>query len=187
MRRASHCWERLFRRPAQILLRPAPRCWRLELEILESRICFSGDTLATAMPLSFAASPVAQVSDTLTTANQVDLYAVTLHQGDQLTAAINAQQQGSPLQAALRLFDSSGTELRATASSKGHLADFAVGVLEPEVPPRLRAVGSRRWRMACSRTVTSIVWACAGANGLRPQQPVGPSPRSIIPWPVFPH
>ena len=96
------------------------RSFRPRLEWLENRLAPAvHDTLNTALQISFAASPVAQVSDTLTTANQVDLYAVTLHQGDQLTAAINAQQQGSSLQAALRLFDSSGTELPATASSNG--------------------------------------------------------------------
>ena len=102
-----------------------PRPWagqvrRPYTERLEDRLAPAAhDTLATALPLSFVASPVAQVSGTLSTANQVDLYSVTLHQGDQLTAAINAQQQGSPLNAALRLFDSSGAELPATDSSNG--------------------------------------------------------------------
>ncbi len=83
--------------------------FRPRLERLEERLPPAQDTLATAFPLSFAASPVAQVSGTLTSTNQVDLYkAVNLSAGDQLTASINAQQQGSSLEAALRLFDSSG-------------------------------------------------------------------------------
>ncbi len=89
------------------------------LERLEERLAPAHDTLGTALPLSFAAGPVAQASDTLSTANQVNLYAVTLHQGDLFTAALNAQQQGSSLQAALRLFDSTGAALPAVVSSTG--------------------------------------------------------------------
>jgi hypothetical protein len=95
--------------------------YRPQLERLEGRLAPAAhDTLSTALPLSFAVSPVAQASEVLSTANQVDIYAVALHQGDQLTAAIDAQQQGSPLQAALRLFDSSGAELPATDSSSNY-------------------------------------------------------------------
>ncbi len=107
----------LFGRPTFRSVRM--RRFRPALERLEERLPPAHDTLNTAVALSFAAGPVAQVSGTLNTANQVDLYAVTLHQGDQLTAAINAQQQGSSLQAALRLFDSNGVALSATTSSGG--------------------------------------------------------------------
>jgi len=112
-------WQRLLTR---MLWRRQDRCvrsWHLrpQLERLEERLPPAHDTLNTALPLSFAASPVAHTSDTLNTANQVDLYAVTLSQGDQFTAGVNAQQQGSSLEADLLLFDCSGAELPATDTS----------------------------------------------------------------------
>ncbi len=118
----KQCWQRFWiatggQRRKGRYVRARYRLPRLER--LEDRITPSQDTLATALPLSFAVSPVAQVSGTLTTANQVNLCSVQLSAGDQLTASIDAQRQGSSLQAALRLFDSSGVALSATASSTG--------------------------------------------------------------------
>jgi hypothetical protein len=98
------------------------RSWRRwpVLERLEARLPPAAhDVLGTALPLSFAAGPVAHTSGKLTSPNEVDLYSVVLHQGDQLIASINAQQQGSLLHAALRLFSSDGAELPATLSSTG--------------------------------------------------------------------
>src|ERR1700722_8655933 len=79
------------------------------LERLEPRLAPSHDTLADAVGLSFAVGPVADVSGKLATANQVDLYAIRLQAGDQLTADVSAQGPGEPLAAAVRLFDPNGS------------------------------------------------------------------------------
>jgi len=96
------------------------RLYRLpRLERLENRIAPSYDPLLTALPLSFAGGPVVHASGTLTMSSQVDLYSVTLNAGDQLTVDVNAQRQGSSLEAALRLFDANGVSLPATDTSNG--------------------------------------------------------------------
>ena len=89
------------------------RC-RLGVERLEKRIVFAGDTLATATVLPFiawqpAGVQTAQASGFLATTNEVDLYKVSLHAGDQLALSVSAQTAGSGLQSLLRVFDVSGT------------------------------------------------------------------------------
>jgi FG-GAP-like repeat/Bacterial pre-peptidase C-terminal domain len=117
-------------RPSRPFRSVRARYFRPALERLEDRLSPAvHDTLGTAIGVSFNASPHALVSGTLAGANDVVLYAVTLTQGDLLTAAINAQQQGSPLQATLRLFDGSGAALSPTANSNGGDPGFTFSVL----------------------------------------------------------
>src|SRR5205807_1111592 len=69
------CMQLMIQQPRQRSVRC--RFFWPKLEWLEHRLPPAAhDTLSSALPLSFAASPVAQVSDTLTTANQVKLYRV---------------------------------------------------------------------------------------------------------------
>ena len=66
-----------------------------QLERLERRLPPAAhDVLSLAVPLSFAGGPVAKVSDTLTTPDQVNLYSVALDQGAKLIAAISGPAAG---------------------------------------------------------------------------------------------
>jgi hypothetical protein len=51
-----------------------------------------------------------QVSGTLANPNQVDLYAVKLHAGDEIVAEVSAPSSGSP-QGCSRIFNNSGKQL----------------------------------------------------------------------------
>jgi hypothetical protein len=111
------------------------------LERLEDRVA------PAAIPLSFDSGPVVHTSGKLTTPNQVDLYAVRLNTDDQFTADVNAQRQGSPLHAALQLFDGNGVPLTTTDTSIGgdpHLTfsvpvsgTYYVGVSSTDTPTGL--------------------------------------------------
>ena len=86
---------------------------RLGVERLENRIVFAGDTLGNATALSFLTWPGATVqtahaSGFLAAANEVDLYKVSLHPGDRVTASVSAQASGGALQSLLRVFDANG-------------------------------------------------------------------------------
>jgi hypothetical protein len=92
------------------------RCARRPcLERLEDRTLLSGNTIATATPLSFTSFNTAQVSGFLANPSQVDLYAVNLNAsialGDQIQASIAAQGAGSGLQSVLRVFDAAGNQV----------------------------------------------------------------------------
>jgi hypothetical protein len=83
------------------------------LEWLESRILFAGDTLGSATALSFLTWPgatvqTAQASGFLATPSEVDLYKVSLHPGDRVTASVSSQASGGALQSLLRVFDAKG-------------------------------------------------------------------------------
>ncbi len=82
---------------------------RPSLEGLEDRTLLSTDTLATATVLQFTPSQNAQSSSFLSTPNEVELFEVQLKAGDQLQAAVSAQNAGSGLQSALRVFNASGS------------------------------------------------------------------------------
>jgi hypothetical protein len=85
---------------------------RLTLEWLESRILLSGDTLATAVPLTFTAFETAHAAGFLAGPDAVALYRVHLDQaGDRIQAAITAQTTGSALESVLRVFDTQGRQL----------------------------------------------------------------------------
>src|SRR5262249_405873 len=120
--RVAGWWQRLlglFRRPPSGRKR-LRRLYHLpRLEWLEERGTPHHDTLTPAPPLSFAAPPVARGAGLLNSANPGALFAVTLNAGDQVTADVNAQRQGSLLDAALRLFDGNGVELASNDNSNG--------------------------------------------------------------------
>jgi len=93
---------------------PALRCvyTRPGLECLEARLAPAAhDTLATALPLKFDDKLQAQVSASLASPIQVDLYAVQVQAGDEVTARVNAYSPGNPLDSGLRIFDGSGRQL----------------------------------------------------------------------------
>ena len=58
----------------------------------------------------------ASQSGFLASANEVDLYQVSLHANDLLNVAVNAQTAGSGLQSILRVFDSRATRSPWTIS-----------------------------------------------------------------------
>ena len=97
----------IFRRPT---LNPSRSSARLELEELERRICFAGDTISTATPLAFAFQ-TAHVGNYLAHPGEVDLYRVHLGALDQINASINAQTAGSGLVSLLRVFDDAGKQI----------------------------------------------------------------------------
>ena len=130
-----------WKRPRRQRGRRSGRC-RLGVERLENRIVFAGDTLATATALSFLGSEsamvqTAQASGFLTTANEVDLYKVSLHAGNQVAVSVSAQTAGSGLQSLLRIFDASGTQVALDDQEGGNprltfqaaaAGDYYVGV-----------------------------------------------------------
>lgn len=65
------------------------------------------DTISSAISLPFTPANNAQVAGDLTSANQVDLYAIQVSQTSQVS--INLQTSTSGLQSTLRVFNSSGT------------------------------------------------------------------------------
>ncbi len=85
---------------------------RPRLEVLEDRLTPSGlDTLSQAQSVPFdPASQTALVSGSLADPNQVDLYAVQLDRGDEVTAQVNKDALNPP-DTGLRVFDSSGQQL----------------------------------------------------------------------------
>ena len=110
----------------------------LTLEWLETRILLSGDTLATAVPLTFTAFETAHAAGFLAGPDAVALYRVHLDQaGDRIQAAVTAQTTGSCLDSLLRVFDASGRQLALDDQEGGdsHLTfqaaqpgDYFVGV-----------------------------------------------------------
>jgi hypothetical protein len=81
----------------------------------------AGHTLATAPVLSFnnASPSTATASGFLSSSTDVDIYAVILSAGDQLTASVATAAIGSALQSYLRVFDSTGQELFANGDGNG--------------------------------------------------------------------
>jgi len=90
----------------------------LWLEQLENRILLSGSPLSAAVPLTFGALQTAQVAGRIAAPESFDLYRISLHPGDVVSAAVSAQVTGSGLESALRVFDSSGHPL-ATDDQEG--------------------------------------------------------------------
>ncbi|HKI37278.1 MAG TPA: VCBS repeat-containing protein [Gemmataceae bacterium] len=112
--RLRSCCRRLLAARARVAVSRRSRPW---LERLEHRLAPAAhDMLATAIPLVFDSQLQAQGSGTLATSNQVDLYAVQLNAGDEVTADVTAQNLGSP-QSELRLFNSSGQQLAFAANT----------------------------------------------------------------------
>ena len=104
-------WRKKFCRQRSKLLSSYPEPTRLELEVLERRICFSNGTLLTAPSLTFHANHTAQAANFLAKPNEVDLYRVALGAGDRISAAVSAQASGSGLVSLLRVFNAEGTPL----------------------------------------------------------------------------
>ncbi|MFO0930427.1 MAG: FG-GAP-like repeat-containing protein [Gemmataceae bacterium] len=77
------------------------------------------DTFFSALPVSFDASGHTAIASTLADDNAVEVYAVPLQAGDRLTATVLAQQQGSPLNAVLRLFNADDLILFTNDDSVG--------------------------------------------------------------------
>jgi hypothetical protein len=110
----------------------------LTLEWLETRILLSGDTLATAVPLTFTAFETAHAAGFLAQPNAVALYRLHLDQaGDRIQAAVTGQTTGSGLDSLLRVFDAQGRPLALDDQEGGdpHLTfqaarpgDYFVGV-----------------------------------------------------------
>ncbi len=114
-------WQQLLTRVRWRRQGRCVRSWqrRLQLEQLERRLPPAvHDTLATAIHVSFHGGQSALFSGDLTNANQVDLYAVTLAAGQQVTANVSAQRLGSPLNAALRIFNAVGRQLTLDADGR---------------------------------------------------------------------
>src|SRR5271156_5444672 len=96
-------WQQLLTRMRWRRQGRCVRSWQRlpQLEQLEDRLPPAAhDTLATAIPVSIHGSQPALFSEDITSANDVDLYAVTLQAGQQVTANVSAQRLGSPLNAA---------------------------------------------------------------------------------------
>ena len=96
----------------------ARRFARPHLEWLERRLAPAHDTLATAIVPVFDAALLAHDTQTLSTVNSVDLYAVTLQAGEAVVAETLAPQPG-PLSPALRIFDGTGKALTPLDSQAG--------------------------------------------------------------------
>jgi hypothetical protein len=109
MKRFNPLWQPLLR-----LVRPRPLrsvrsirgfpFRRVHLERLENRTLLAGQVA----PLSFTAFQTAHHAGHLATANDFDLYTLSLQAGDRITATVSAQSAGSGLQSVLRIFDSTG-------------------------------------------------------------------------------
>ncbi len=78
---------------------------------LEQRALLAASPLEEAVPLHFGAFDDAQASHDLSIPVQFDLYSVALQPGEQISAAVDAQQAGSALASLLRVFDANGTAL----------------------------------------------------------------------------
>jgi hypothetical protein len=79
----------------------------------------TNQTLGTALGLTFH-NNVATASGVLASANEADLFRVSLRAGDVVTAQVDAQHVGSPLESVLRVFDGSGRPI-ALANGLGDL------------------------------------------------------------------
>src|SRR5437870_4375531 len=101
-------WSKTERRK---LRRQRPAVRKLQLEELEDRTLLAGHTLGTATLLTFNPANSVQASGFLAAPDQADLYRVSLEAGERLTAAVAAQNAGSALDSALRVFRSDGTPL----------------------------------------------------------------------------
>ena len=94
-----------------------PCFYRPRLERLEDRLPPAAhDTLASAIPVPFDANQRAQVSDTLADPNQVNLYGLQLHAGDEVVADVTDQSLGNPA-SCLRIFNSAGQQLAVQANT----------------------------------------------------------------------
>lgn len=95
---------------------------RLWLDELEDRTLLSDVTLATAAPLDLTVpSKSAFVQDTIASASDFSLHAVTLAAGERLTVDVNAQSldPSSALDGYLRIFDSTGIQVALDDDSYG--------------------------------------------------------------------
>ena len=106
--------KRCLAKPTRIL---PPSHFRPQLESLEKRLTPAGhDTLATAMPVAFTLSQSQEIG-ALADPNEADLYALSLHAGDEIAADVSPGSAGSPA-ACLRVFIGSGQQVGFQANTK---------------------------------------------------------------------
>jgi hypothetical protein len=109
-------WKKDRRQPVRVA---RYRCRRVWLERLEDRTLLSGNTLATATPLTLTPVNNAQAGNFLSSPSQVDLYSVPLNSGAVLNTGVTAQTAGSGLQSSLAVFNSSGQQVALNAQQGG--------------------------------------------------------------------
>jgi hypothetical protein len=118
----------------------APRWYRPGVEGLETRLAPAAhDTLSTAISVPLGSSVPVQMAGNLADSNQVDLYAVSLDAGDQITADVSGQTVGSPA-GCLRIFNDAGRQV-AFQENSGAL-DTSLTYVAPSTGPYYVGVSS---------------------------------------------
>src|SRR5262249_15203269 len=88
------------------------------INILPDPAVFTGDRLATAIPVSFTSDQTASLPGFLPTPLDVKLYALDLHAGDTVRATVTTD--GSALDALLCVFDSAGRRIASNDNFDGN-------------------------------------------------------------------
>ena len=86
----------------------------------------SDDTLATANPVSFSFGQETVIADSIDILEDVDMFALVLVEGNEVSATLNPSPGGSNLAGLLRAFDNDGNQVSVTSAAEPTLAFTAV-------------------------------------------------------------